>query len=84
MKGVVSILIMSIIALIGGFIPLTLYDYPTFFLCGSKLFHITFNGMWLNYDAIIMIIGVTINTIGVFFGHYNKKKAIAEIESIIN
>jgi len=65
-KAAIGILTMSIVALIGGFIPLTLYDYPTFFLCGSRLFHTTFNGMWLNYDAIIMIIGTIINTIGVF------------------
>ncbi|MFX1313197.1 MAG: hypothetical protein ACFFHD_11380 [Promethearchaeota archaeon] len=62
--GVILSLLFSCVALIGGFIPLTLYGYSTL-LCGS-FFHLTFNGIWINYDAIIMIIGAIINTIGVF------------------
>ncbi len=81
-KGIFGPLIMSIVALIGGFIPLTIYEYPTLFLCDSRLFNITFNGIRLNYDAIIMIIGTTINMIGIFGGNLKKKKYIAEIESI--
>lgn len=81
-KGIFGPLIMSIVALIGGFIPLTLYDYPTLFLCDSRLFNITFNGFRLNYDAIIMIIGTTINMIGIYSGNFKKKKYVAEIESI--
>ncbi len=57
-------MIFALVAIIGGFIPIALSGSitRTVPLCGSVIFHIMFGDFWLNYDAIIMILGILLGT----------------------